>query len=159
MDFSPGSVSQQRERATLIFQQPREAQKFAERVAVRAARWSSGGVVRRQEAVAEELTVEFDRHGETVSSPARSWEHTADEQAEARQLADMAFTEDLPVALARARASDRYPQNIDLMHGVLTGALYMALFDRLRPRRWSWPVVVVVVAVVVLACWLIILVW
>ncbi len=125
-----GPEREPREKETLIFSEPERAREFAERVSERARRGSTPGVVRRREAVAQEVAAELARQGEAADVLSRPWEHTAAEHKEVQELVDMAFDQDLSAALKKARASEDYPRNIDLLHDVLTSELYEMLQQR-----------------------------
>ena len=153
-----GPEREPREKETLIFSEPEQAREFAERVGERAHRDSTPGVVRRREAVGQEVANELARQGEAADVLSRPWEHTGVEHKEAQELVDMAFDQDLSVALKKARASDNYPRNIDLLHDVLTSELYEILQQRGINRQplKSWPVTMGIIAVIVflLCVWL-----
>jgi len=153
-----GQEREPREKETLIFSTPERAREFAERVSERARRESGPGVTRRREAVGREVAAELLRQGEAADVLSRPWEHTGAEHKEVQGLVDMAFDQDLSVALKKARGSDNYPRNIDLLHDVLTSELYEILQQRginRQPLR-SWPVVtgMAVMAVVIILAWL-----
>lgn len=153
-----GQEREPRERETLIFPTPERAREFAERVSERARRESGLGVTVKREAVSREVAAEFLKQGEASDVLSRPWEHTAAEHREAQELVDMAFDQDLPEALKRARRSEDYPRNIDLLHDVLTSELYEILRQRGINRQplKSWPVMagVAATAVVLLLVWL-----
>ncbi len=117
-------------RETLVFKTPEEAGSFAEKVEKRINREERPGVKRSREIVAEELAGEFSKQDEEASFYVQPWEHTEEEHKEAQELVDLAFLEDLPVALKRARKSSGYPRNIDLLHDVLTGQMYDLMVKR-----------------------------
>lgn len=153
-----GQERERRERETLIFSTPEWAREFAERVSGRARRESGPGVTRGREAVGQEVANELTRQGETADVLSRPWEHTTAEHKEVQGLVDMAFDQDLSAALKKARGSDNYPRNIDLLHDVLTSELYEILQQRGINRQplKSWPVVtgMAVMAVVIILAWL-----
>lgn len=153
-----GQEREPRERETLIFPTPERAREFAERVSERARRESGLGVKRDREAVSQEVAAELLRQGEASSVLSRPWEHTAAEHKEVQELVDMAFDQDLSAALKKARRSEDYPRNIDLLHDVLTSELYEILQQRgiNRQSLKSWPVVtgMAVMAVVIILAWL-----
>lgn len=139
------------ERETLVFRGQEQAREFAERVDERSRRESEPGVVRQREAVGQEVAAEMARHGEAATVLSQPWEHTKEEHEEVQGLVDMAFEQDLSVALKKARASESYPRNIDLLHDVLTSQLYEMLQQRgiNKQSLKSWPVVAGAVVVVV----------
>lgn len=141
-----------RERETLIFRKPEQAEAFAERVGERVHQESGKGVTRRREVVAEEVSAEFDRHGEAVTVLSRPWEHTKEEHDEVQLLVDLAFEEDLPASLRQIQKSDNYPRVLDLFHDVLTGEMYKLLQERGLNRQpaTAWPIYAGVGTLVVL---------
>ncbi|MFH1354209.1 MAG: hypothetical protein ABIH36_02880 [bacterium] len=146
-----GRERQPEGKETLIFSTPEEAQEFKEQVGERMRRESGPGVVRQREAVGQEVAREFARQGEAVGTLSRPWEHTREEHAEVQGLVNMAFDQDLAMALGRARKSGNYPRNVDLLHDVLTGELYEAIQQRgiNRQKVFSWPVKTGVIIIVV----------
>jgi hypothetical protein len=146
-----GQEREKRELETLVFRGPEQAREFAERVDERSRRESGPGAVRQQEAVGQEVAAEMARHGEAATVLSQPWEHTREEHEEVQGLVDMAFEQDLSVALKKARASESYPRNIDLLHDVLTSQLYEILQQRginKQPLK-SWPVITGTVVIVV----------
>ncbi len=123
-------TDQERRLSTLIFKTPSEAQEFAERVSAKSIYAASPGVARPREILAEEVAAEMARYGESVGSLYQPWEHTKEEHEQVQKLVDIAFIEDLPAALRRAKKSEHYPRIIDLLHDVLTGEMYEALTKR-----------------------------
>lgn len=141
-----------RERETLIFPTPDEAQGWLERVGERMSREDRRGIRRRRELLGEELADQFDQQGEGVKVISHPWEHTPAEHAEVQHLVDLAFARDLPTALRQARSSDYYPRNIDLFHDVLTTEMYELLREHgLNRQPISWGVLISVVIVVLAA--------
>jgi len=154
------SEKEPRSGETLIFGTPEEAREFAEGVEKRARRENLSGARRRREVVAEELAGEFAKQGEDVSLYTQPWEHTEDEHEEVQKLVDLAFLEDLPIALRRARKSDSYPRNIDLLHDVLTGQMYELMVKRginKQPVKQSVVIVLTALALVLTIIFLMIM--
>ena len=112
------------ERETLIFSSPEEAQDFRERVGDHEKRVAQEGVEQRREVLAEEVAVEFARHGDDIGQYEQPWEHDEKEHKQVQELVNVAFTDDLETALKLARKSAQYPRIIDLLHDVLTGRMY-----------------------------------
>lgn len=152
-----GQEREPREKETLIFSTPERAREFAERVSGRARRESGSGVTMRREVVGREVADLLLKQGEAADVLSRPWEHTGVEHKEVQELVDMAFDQDLSAALKKARGSDNYPRNIDLLHDVLTSELYEILQQRgiNRQSLKSWPVImgIVVVFVFLLGVW------
>lgn len=122
--MAPTGERTPQERETLIFPTPDEAKGWMEGMAERLGHESGRGVRRRREIVQEEVSRQFERHGEGVGMIIRPWEHTPAEHEEVQKLVDVAFSKDLAVALRQARGSTNYPRNIDLFHDVLTTEMY-----------------------------------
>jgi len=134
---------------TLVFKTPEEAGAFAEKIEGRMHKERRPGVKRRREIVAEELAGEFAKQGEEVSLYVQPWEHTEEEHREAQELVDLAFLEDLPIALKRAKKSSGYPRNVDLLHDVLTGQMYELMVKRrLNQQPVKKSVMIMLVALV-----------
>ena len=112
-----------RERETLMYSTPEEAQAWRERVQEKIRNEAGKSVQRPREVVAEQLAHEFANEGQGVSL-SRPWEHSAAEHAEAQELVDITFAVDLPAALKHAKRSPNWPRNIDLFHDVLTTEMY-----------------------------------
>ncbi len=117
------------ERETLIFHSPERATDFTERVESRIEKERKVGVTKEREIVSQELAAQFESEGHGVAPLAHPWEHSASEHKEAQQLVDIAFSQDLSVAIARAEQSPSFPRNIDLFHDLLTGEMYKAVVD------------------------------
>jgi len=112
---------------SLIFNKPEEAREFSERVEGRVREDLRQGVEKRREAVAEEVALEIEREGQETVDTTQPWEHSPQEHQEVQGLVEVAFRENLSLALKRARQSDNYPRIVDLFHDVLTGQMYDAL--------------------------------
>lgn len=150
----------ERERETLIFQTPEQAAQWQEHVGEKLEQSRSPGVNRPREIVGEQLTKEFQLHGETAVGLGMPWEHTHEEHQEAQSLVDMAFAQDLPVALRRAAKSPHYPRNLDLFHDVLTGEMYQLLLQH-KINKQPFPIaavgLLVVIGVIFVICLLFLL--
>jgi len=112
---------------SLIFNKPEEAREFSERVEGRVREDLRQGVEKRREAVAEEVALEIEREGQETVDTTQPWEHSPQEHQEVQGLVEVAFRENLSLALKRARQCDNYPRIVDLFHDVLTGQMYDAL--------------------------------
>lgn len=132
-----------RETETLIFSGPEAAREFSERAAVEMGKANRGEVRQEREALAQAVAQEFEKEGEAVSRLFQPWEHTQEEHNEAQELVNLSFSKSLRVALAKARESDSYPRNLDLLHDVLTGELYgMMVKQKLNKQKFSEPPIV-----------------
>ena len=118
-----------REQATLVFASPEEATRFKENVREKVEQQSLATRADQREAVAHTLAQEFSAAGEAVDVVREPWTHTPQEHQEVQQLVDLAFTKDLPTAIAAARKSPHYPRNLDLLHDVITGELYKLIAE------------------------------
>lgn len=141
-----------------MFPSAEQAQRFREQAAERAGRTRQPEVRRDREALAEAVAEEFAQYGEGVGLVREPWEHTPAEHAEAQQLVDVAFAQDLSAALKLARQSEHYPRNLDLFHDVLTSELYDLMretgINRQPLTAWiltGFIVVLVAVLIVILA--------
>lgn len=112
-----------REKETLIFATPDQAEVFREQVGETLAAQPRGRVRRDKEIVGEAVADQFAQYGEaaTITHP---WEHTPGEHEDVQMLVDLAFAEDLPAALKLAKKSPAYPRNLDLFHDLLTSEMY-----------------------------------
>lgn len=148
-------TDQERRLSTLIFETPREAQEFSERVGEKSRQASSEGVTQQREILAEEIAAEMTKHGESATVLNQPWEHTAKEHQEVQKLVDLAFLEDLPTALKRAKKSQYYPRIIDLLHDVLTSEMYEAIARRKLNRQkiinWQAALALIIMAILVIA--------
>lgn len=137
-----------RERESLIFNTPEEARDFVERVEGKVEQDKRQGVERKQEIVGEEVASEIEKYGEESVDLSYPWEHTEEEHQEVQALVEVAFREDLPLALKKVRKSDNYPRIIDLFHDVLTGQMYEAVVkagvNKQKMGKKTWIVVGVV---------------
>ncbi len=122
----PPSVRERspQERETLIFPNPEAAHVFKERVAERFSRAPSPSTQQQHGVIADAIAEQFAGAGEGVQLVREPWLHTPAEHAEAQQLVDTAFAQDLGAALKAARHSPHYPRNLDLFHDVLTREMY-----------------------------------
>lgn len=111
----------------LIFNSVERAKQFTERVEDRITEQKKSGVIKAKEIVSQELAKQFEQEGHGVSAYTHPWEHTEGEHREAQQLVNIAFTNDLAIALSQAEKSPSFPRNIDLFHDVLTGKMYEAI--------------------------------
>jgi hypothetical protein len=140
---------------SLIFKSPEEAGEFVGRVEKRVSQEAKQGVSRKREIVGEELKDEIERQGEEAVDLSQPWEHSLDEHQEVQALVEVAFREDLLLALRKARKSDNYPRIIDLFHDVLTGQMYEALIragmNKQKMGKWQWGIVGLVVFLLVAA--------
>lgn len=135
------------ERETLVFKSAEEAGGFRERVERPSIRLRQGLGGRAR--LAEELQEEFARAGETVGVIKTPWEHTPTEHEEVQRLVDVAFAQDLPAAIRQARASGRYPRNLDLLHDVLTGEMYELMRQHgLQKQPLGWTALAAVSVIV-----------
>ena len=143
------------EQETLVHATTGQAAEFQQEIAERVDQQNAEAVASPREAVAEVVAEEIAQHGHGVSELAQPWEHNEAEHQEAQALVDIAFDRDLPTALAKARASDTYPRNLDLFHDVLTNELYEMLVEHKLNRQplagWSLLLVVVVLVAVVVS--------
>lgn len=129
------------ERETLIFSTPREGREFSERVGEALRQNEVAGLNRQKDIIADQVARQFARTGEGVATIRHPWEHTAAEHAEAQQLVDLAFAQDLWAAVGQARKSAYYPRNLDLFHDVLTNEMYDLLRQRNLQRQSVLPAV------------------
>src|SRR3989344_3464796 len=109
-----------RERETLMYATPEQAQEWREGVAEKLQAQAGKTVRNDREVVAEAVAQEFSHEGYGVTTLKHPWEHTEAEHAEAQQLVDLAFAKDLSTALQQAKRSPSWPRNLDLFHDVLT---------------------------------------
>lgn len=123
-----------RERETLIYDTPEEADAFLES-AHEQVRQQEGDARASRQVVGDKVAQEFASAGHAVDSLKTPWEHTAAEHDEAQALTNIAFSKNLGAALAAARASRTFPRNLDLFHDALTGELYQALLDHKVNRQ------------------------
>ncbi len=145
------------ERETLIFRTPQEARDFRERVSEQLSQQPVRGVTRGREVVAAAVEREFAKHGEAAGLLPWPWEHTPEEHSEVQSLVDMAFAHDVEAALRRARRSNHYPRNVDLLHDVLTSELY-ALLQQREINRAPVAVRLVMMSAVILVALVLIIV-
>jgi len=123
---------------SLIFSSREGANKFIERVEKRNAQETRQGVRRDRELMADELAKEIEKEGEEFIDTNRPWEHSPEEHREVQNLVEMAFREDLVLALKKMRKSDNYPRIVDLFHDVLTDQMYEVLLKaRLNKQGMS----------------------
>ena len=139
---------------TLIFPSTEAAGEFRERVEARAAK------PRRdvRQAVSDELTQEFESHGEVPSTLREPWQHTPEEHDEVQQLVNEAFSKDIASALAKARKSGHYPRNIDLLHDVLTNQMYASLVEQKANKQPMAVYSIAILSVVLVSLLLIVLI-
>jgi hypothetical protein len=116
-----------REKETLIFATPEEAQRWRESVGEQLRAPQTEGVHRQKDIVGQAVAKQFEQTGEGVGVIRHPWEHTPQEHEEAQHLVDIAFSKDLWAAVKQARSSPHYPRNLDLFHDVLTNELYEGL--------------------------------
>lgn len=131
-----------RERETLVFHSPEGAEDFTRNVENRINKEKKVDVSRSREIVSQELAKQFEQEGHGISALTHPWEHSDAEHAEAQRLVDLAFAQDLSVAISEAEKSPSFPRNIDLFHDVLTGEMHEAI-TRSRVRGHYIPVWVV----------------
>lgn len=153
--MASGAERSPREKETLIFKTPEEAAAFRENVRERMDEMATPGVKRDREAVGEMVGEQLARHGEVSEMLNTPWEHSGDEHEEAQKLVDMAFKEDLQVAIRQAQSSSYYPRILDLLHDVLTGQVYEVIaqkeVNRAKPNKLIIAGVVGVGVLVILA--------
>lgn len=148
------------EQATLIFDRPEAGQQFREQIAEKLPAAQAGGVDHRRDVVAAAVTEQFAANSEGGSLIREPWQHTRAEHAEAQQLVDIAFAQDLPAALKAARQSPHYPRNLDLFHDVLTDELYTLIRDHQVNQQPVTPVVIatcIIIAVLIMIILLLII--
>jgi hypothetical protein len=134
------------ERETLIFANQEAAQGFRENLQPKLTP-TVPGVDQGREHVAAAVAEQFHQAGEAVQIVREPWEHTPSEHQEAEALVDVAFAQDLPAAIKKARQSSTYPRNLDLLHDVLTGELYALVKEgQLRHQPvWGWLLALVAI--------------
>ena len=147
---------------SLIFGSKESANEFIERVEKRKAQETRQGVRRDRELLADELMREIEKQGEEAIDTSRPWEHSPEEHREVQGLVEMAFREDLILALKKMRKSSNYPRIVDLFHDVLTDQMYEILtkagLNKQGVGRGAWGMLglvllLLVVALLVLAVW------
>ena len=131
--------SEPKSQESLIFKSPEKAQEFVERVEGRTKEQEKAqGVTRDREIMAEEVAKEIEKEGEESVDLTQPWEHTPEEHRVVQELVEVAFREDLVLALKKARKSKDYPRVIDLFHDVLTGQMYEAVVQsKINQKRMS----------------------
>jgi len=148
------------EKETLVHQTPEQAAEFQQEVAERVEQQRGDVVASPREAVGEVVADEMALHGHGVTELSQPWEHSEAEHVEAQALVDIAFDRDLPAALAKARASDTYPRNLDLFHDVLTNELYSMLVEHKLNHQplAGWGLLLAVIVLVALIAGLLVMV-
>ncbi len=143
---------------TLIFDTPEEGQAFTERAAEQM-RQNPGpqGIDQRREVVGEELAKEFEKEGEAVDLVKHPWEHTQPEHQEVQQLVNLAFEKNLKTAIDKARGSDHYPRNLDLLHDVLTTEMYKQVADHGLDTQATGLRILVIASIALAAVFIVIL--
>lgn len=140
---------------SLIFNDKEGAKEFVERVEKRKAKEKRQGVHRDRELLADELAREIEKQGEEAVDTSRPWEHSPEEHREVQSLVEMAFREDLVLALRKMRKSVNYPRIVDLFHDVLTDQMYEVLaregLNKQKLGRGLWIMVGVVGLIIVAA--------
>lgn len=140
-----------RERETLIFTSPEEAQEWREGLK-EGEQPVTPGLRRDREALSDAVAAEFDKLGEPVGQYEQPWEHDEEEHSQAQELVNVAFADDLETALKLARKSPQYPRIIDLFHDVLVGQLYDELVkDGVNARSLHSRPVLIALGLIVLS--------
>jgi hypothetical protein len=146
---------------SLIFNDKEGANEFVERVEKRKVKEKRHGVRRDRELLADELAREIEKQGEEVIDTSRPWEHSPEEHREVQGLVEMAFREDLVLALRKMRKSANYPRIVDLFHDVLTDQMYEVLaregLNRQKVGKGLWVMLGLVSLIIVAA--LLLFVW
>ncbi|MCE9643199.1 MAG: hypothetical protein K8Q97_02610 [Candidatus Andersenbacteria bacterium] len=125
-------------RESLIFRNPEQARSFQESYERRVEKHAVPGTKRDKELLGEELVQVFEHEGVGVTPIREPWEHSPEEHKEVQALVETAFSDGLDVAIAKAKTSEYFPRNIDLLHDVLTGRLYDAVIaDRVNEHYVS----------------------
>jgi|GEM_PF-2738030 hypothetical protein len=144
-----------RERESLIFDTPEKAQDFVERVEEKVQQDKRQGIERKREITAQEIATEIEQYGEESIDLTQPWEHSPEEHQEVQSLVEVAFREDLPLALKKARKSKDYPRIIDLFHDVLTGQMYEAVVqagvNKQKVGKGQWVIVAGVLLLIITA--------
>ena len=130
---------------SLIWRNKEGANEFIKRVKTRKEQETRQGVRRDRELLADELAREIEKQGEEAVDTSWPWEHSPEEHREVQRLVEVAFREDLVLALKKMRKSEHYPRIVDLFHDVLTEQMYEVLIkaglNKQRVGKGMWTLI------------------